>query len=269
MKFLILLTILVSCASKDKKEPTPLEKKALIHYNHGTSSLVQKQYTEALRSLMEANSLKPDDTKILNNLGMAYYFKDSKDRAKSYIKRAIEVDPKNTDARLNLATIYMGEKNYSAAERGFLAILKDLTYRNQANTYFNLGKLNLAQNKTRSAINYFNKSLKENENYCPASFQLGLIDYKLRKYKQAYEQFKKASLGTCYQNPEPQFYQALSLLKMGNDSLARLKFEEVTERFSNSPYADKSLYYMKKTYKPQYNRESLSKRKRKILTPDF
>ncbi len=243
MRFLVLVLLVISCAS-NKKEKTPAQKKAEIHYNQGTKELVNKDYTSALTHLIEANALSPDDARILNNLGMAYYFKGSTDRGIRYIKRSLEVNPKNTDARLNLATIYMNRKNYSEAEKQYKTILEDLTYPKQQRTHYNLGVLYSKQGLYRQAFDQFNKSLKIDETYCPANFQLGLTQYKQRNFKRAYEFFKDASLGECYKLPEPQFYQALSLIKINNLPLARLKFEEIAERFPRSDYARKSLQYL-------------------------
>ncbi len=110
------MSVLASCASQNKKELSSAQKKAKLYFSQGTRNLVAQDYTKALSNLMEAVALDPDNSEIHNNLGMAYFFKNSRQKAVAHIKRSIQLDHKNTDAKLNLATIYMNEGNLSQAE---------------------------------------------------------------------------------------------------------------------------------------------------------
>ena len=86
--FLILVLLpLVSCSSRKEKSIT--DKKADLYYGQGTNLLRSKDYTKALKSLIASNKYRPNDTKTLNNLGMAYYFKKSVTSAVNYITKAI------------------------------------------------------------------------------------------------------------------------------------------------------------------------------------
>jgi type IV pilus assembly protein PilF len=101
------LFIVTSCASDDvNRELTIDEKKAELYYDQGTSELIQKNYSQALNNLLKAKELRPLDSKVRTNLGMAYYFKEQVQLAVSELKEAIKLDTKNSDAKLNLATIY-------------------------------------------------------------------------------------------------------------------------------------------------------------------
>ena len=98
---------------------------------------------------------------------MAYYFKGADKRAIAAINKALEIDKKNTAARMNLATIELKRKNYKRAEKLYFEILEDLTYMAQFRTYYNLGILNQELGQQQKALEYFAKSLKENDTYCP------------------------------------------------------------------------------------------------------
>ena len=89
-----LLFFVVGCGGQQVVDKSTEEKKADLYYSTGTANLMNGSYTEALDKLIEANQLRPNDTKILNNLGMAYYFKNDVKNALFHIKKAIEVDPK-------------------------------------------------------------------------------------------------------------------------------------------------------------------------------
>lgn len=272
MRLLLLTIILIGCAS-ESKEVSVNRKKAEIYYNRGTEQLVQKEYTGALKHLLEAHRLRPEDTRILNNLGMAYYFKKRPKTAIKYINKAIELDPKNTRAKLNIATLYMESKNYDLARKNFNAVLEDLTFDQQYRTYYNLGVLATKENKTNQALNFFNQSITENASYCPAHFQIGLIQYEQARYEAALESFKNASKGTCYENPEPLYHQALTYLKLNQVAFAKDKLEDIIGRFSGTKYAKTAQRKLNaiNVRLDQYEAKVLRGENpyRQILTPDF
>jgi type IV pilus assembly protein PilF len=232
------LLLLTSCASKTE---TKKSREIELYFGAGTQALMDKDYTEALRNLLKANELSPNNSEILNNLGMAYYFKGEKELALKTLNRALKINQKNSDARTNLASIYYSEGNYSAAEMEYKKVLKDLTYQKQARTYFNLGLLELNVRKNvKAAENYFQKSVKEDENYCPAYHHLGLIQYARREFSNAFTSFKEATLGVCYEFPAPHFYQALTLIELNRIDEARMKLVEVDTRFKKSIYSEEA-----------------------------
>jgi type IV pilus assembly protein PilF len=232
------LLLLTSCASKtDAKKAREIE----LYFGAGTQALMDKEYTEALRNLLKANELSPNSSEILNNLGMAYYFKGEKELALRTLNKSIKINEKNSDARMNLASIYYSEGDYDAAEKAYKIILKDLTYQKQARTYFNLGLMELSIRKNvKAAENYFQRSVKEDDNYCPSYHHLGLIQYSRRDYVNALTNFKEATLGVCYEYPAPHFYQALTLIELNQIDEARMKLVEVDTRFKKSIYSEKA-----------------------------
>ena len=273
ISLLVLSTFIVSCSSNKPKELSPRDKRANIYYGQGTRNLVDKEYTKALKNLLEANSLRSNDTKIHTNLGMAYYFKKNEKLAIKHLNYAIELDGKNTDARLNLATVLMNQGKYNEAEAQYQMILKDLVYEKQFRTYYNLGILELKRNNIPKAVEYFNSSINVEENYCPSFFQLGKVHFKQANYKKAMKMFVEASMGTCYENPEPHYMQAMTLVKLKRYGDATLKLEEMIEKFALTKFesiAQRALVRVNELKKKRYNDQMNAKNyDRNILTPDF
>lgn len=276
MKYFLTLLLFTSCATKQAPKKSPTEKKASLYYNQGTANLISKDYTKALKNLTMANKLIPNNSKTLNNLGMAYYLKKNPTTAINYIKKAIEVDKKNSDAKINLATIYMNLGKNSQAKAIYQGVLKDLMYEDQYKTYYNLGILSLKDKQIHKAKEFFAQSLTSNENYCPAHFQLGLISYRSGRYKKAAEQFKSSGMGTCYNNPEPFLMKAQAELKSGDLFKSRNTFESIVERFPRSKQAlIAKEKLMKIDQSPKQRRDSieyLGKRinlKDEVNTPNF
>ena len=261
------LFLMTSCASKKDVK----SKQAELYYGAGTQSLMQKQYTEALKNLIKANELDPNNSDILNNLGMAYYFKGEKEIAVKTLLRALEINKKNSDAKTNLASIFYKDGKVSEAEKMYKQVLKDLTYDKQARTLFNLGILELkAKGNTVSAENYFKKSIKEDDNYCPAYYHLGLLQFNRRQFNSALKNFREAAMGTCYESPAPHYYQALSLIELRRYEDARLKLDDIDTRFKKSAFAAKARAKSIEINELENRKSPESHASRNVLeSPDF
>lgn len=237
---ILMLSALMLTACASKKENSKL-KQANLYFGAGTQSLMERQYTDALSNLLKANELNPNNSEILNNLGMAYYFKGEKDLALKTLNEALKLDEKNSDARVNLASIFFKDGKFAEAERIYKRVLKDLTYDKQARTLYNLGVLEMQHKRDSvAAESYFKKSIKEDDNYCPSYYQLGMIQMQRRQFTTALKNFKEASMGTCYDSPAPHYQQALVLIELHRYDEARVKLDEVDSRFSKSVYAVKA-----------------------------
>lgn len=234
--FLVMSLFLLSCASKQKNDLSPEEKQAQLYYDQGTRELVSGDYTLALQKLIKAHNLRPNDSEISNNLGMAYYFKEDVNRAKLYIQRAIKLDDENADAKLNLATIYMREKDHDKARRLYLKLIDNLTYLGNDRTYYNLALIELNQQNANQAIKYLNQSVEINPNYCPSFYLLGDIAKERKQYKKALDFYKSSSMGTCYDNFEPHMAQVNMMIMLKHYEAARLKLDEMHEKFAMSKY---------------------------------
>ncbi len=233
--FLAISSLITSCASKETERR---QKQADLQMGAGTQALVERNYTDALNALLKANELKPNDSEILNNLGMAYYFKGSTDIALKHLSQSLKVNPDNSDAKINIGSIYYAEGKIVESEKMFLAVLKDLTYTKQARTYYNLGMIELLQRKNLAkAQHYFQKSVTEDENYCSGHFQLGFVLFKKGNFNKAYQSFKDSTLGVCNKSVVGHYYQGLALVEMRRYEDARLKFTEIDSQFKTSSYA--------------------------------
>lgn len=235
MSTLCILALLVSCSSAQKKQ----KEKADLYFGAGTQSLMNQEYTDALTNLLKANELDPENPEIINNLAMAYYFKGEKDLAIKSLKKSIEIKD-NSDAKVNLASIYFENGDVNTAEKIYKTVLKDLTYDKQARTLYNLGLIELKRGKNVGAENYFKKSVKEDSSYCPAFFQLGMLNYQRRQFESALKNFREATIGTCYDQPASHYYQGLTLNGLKRYHEAMMKFDEIDARFKSTVYAAKA-----------------------------
>src|SRR5205085_11065224 len=121
----------------------------LLHYNRGREAFQEGRYAEARRELESAQRLRPDDSDVLNLLGLVYFktnafpeaeviyrrlssenpnvfilhsnlglilFKQAKlDEAEQYLLRAVELRPNYAKSHLYLGLLYRQRKKLGLA----------------------------------------------------------------------------------------------------------------------------------------------------------
>jgi tetratricopeptide (TPR) repeat protein len=216
--------------------------------------------------------MENDNADILNNLGMAYYFKGDNALAMKCLKKSLEINPKNSDAKNNIGSIYYEEGQIQQAETLYKEVLKDLTYEKQARTYYNLGLLELEKkNNVAEAEMYFKNSLKESEDYCPSHYKLGTIYYSHREFNKAYKSFREATMGTCLNSPAAHYQMGLALVELRRYNDARMKLDEVQNRFAKTNFAAKARAKMLEVDELEKQYKTLEARSpRKVIqSPEF
>jgi len=252
---LIAVLTIFGCASNNVDD-NPEMKKAEIHYAQGTGQLLNKEYTKALDSLIKSDQFRPEQTKTLNNLGMAYYFKGQKKLAVTYLKKALDADEKNSDARNNLASVYYNMGMFKEAKEEYLKVSEDLVYEHQYRVRFNLALIALKEGRSSEAQSLLLSSVEDNPSYCAAYFKLGELAKARQSYTEALDYFIKGGKDNCYELPAPIYEQAVVYMMLKNYTKAQEKFTQVSERFPTSTYA--ALASTKSRQVEKINRQELS-----------
>lgn len=278
MKKIIFITLFLilfaSCASNEPKDQTPNEKKADLYYELGTSELIKKNYLAALTNLLKARDFSPKDTKIRNNLGMAYYFKGQPELAVTELNEAISLDEKNSDAKINLGTIYFEKRKHKEARKLYEEVLTNLTFENQFRTYYNIALIDLSEGDRKGAFDNLAKSLKEKDDYCAAHFKLGEMYSEEYKFKEALASFRQAGKGTCVSEPAPLYQQAVTLNNLERKDEAKKKFQEVISKFPTTQYKAMAVSQINQLNEKTENDDkslSINKRQTEVIsnTPRF
>ena len=256
---------MAACAS-GPKEPTVEDKKADLFYEQGTNELVKKNYIEAINNLVKAKEFSPKNSKIRNNLGMSYYFKNQKELALIEIKEAIALDDKNSDAKINLATIYLENKRTKEARKLYEEVLKNITFESQFRTYYNLAQVDLAEGDRNGAFENLKKSLIEKEDYCNAHYAMGELYAEEYKFKEALASFKEASKGLCLNEAAPIYQQGVTLLNLDKKTEAKRKFEQVIEKFPKSKFKAMAINQIKQMENGPVEENVSNRRKTEVIT---
>jgi Tfp pilus assembly protein PilF len=228
--------VLSGCASSAKNE-----ERALLHLQMGMGSLNQGQYPQALKELLTAEELAPNNAIIQNNLAIAYYVRERYDLAEQHLRRALDIDPAYTEARVNLSRVLIERSQYPAAEVEVKKALDDLTYVSPEKAWFNYGLLNFRQQKYETAKDAFYKALQTQRENCEIHSYYGRSLFELKDYKSASEALDKAvSFCKGADFDEPHYYSALSYYHMGMKSKAVARLEEVISFYTNGKYKNKA-----------------------------
>jgi tetratricopeptide (TPR) repeat protein len=93
-------------------------------YKKGQKLIDEKEYSEALGSLLESRKLGFQSLDLHSDLGYVYYMlKDYENALKEY-GAVLAVDPRDTEIRYNVARIYEKQKKWDEAIKEYQAILK-------------------------------------------------------------------------------------------------------------------------------------------------
>lgn len=237
--FVCAAVLLASCASTNKGLSVN-ERKADIYYAAGTEDLMAKRFTEALASLIQAVKLMPNVPAYWNNLGLAYGGKNELGRAEESWKKALSLDNKFTDAKVNLGALYMKQKRFRESEVLFRDALKDLVYPNMAQVHFNLALLYSEWKKRSLVEQHLQLAVKANENHCPAWYRLGQIQKDRGDFATAEKSLQKSVSGICFNNPEIHYEISALHLKARDTEKAKSKLIEIIQLFPQSEWARKA-----------------------------
>jgi len=150
-----------------------LRKQGESSRNLGEAYMAQGNYTAALKELLAAEQLTPDDPYLHNDLGLTYMAKDRLDLAIEHFKKSLALKTDYAPAMNNLGTAYLAQQSWDAAIVCFKAISGDLLY---ATPHFPLSNLGLAyynQKKYDLSAKYYQEALKVEPGFPTAIRGLG------------------------------------------------------------------------------------------------
>jgi type IV pilus assembly protein PilF len=224
---LLALTILtiVACAGQSTQQNKRI---AESKRNIGEAYMRQGDYTAALRELLEAEKLDPEDAFTQNDLGLCYREKKLMTDALTHLKKAVELKPSYTPARNNLGRVYLEIGQVDKAIAIFKEISKDALY---ATPHFPLANLGLAYYRKGdypTALQYYHKALKLEPNFVFALHGLGRTYLAMHKGRLALKYLEQA-LQLAPKVAEIHFEYAEANLMLGRIAQAKISLENAID----------------------------------------
>jgi len=139
--YLWIFIFMISCASNALNK----KKEAEIHFRLGDSYLRQGKPGFALRELVQAQKLDPQNPDIYLDLGLAYMARGDLDKAEAQFKKSIQLNPEYGAAYNNLGLLYLRQKKLREAERCFKKAISIYVYPTPEVAYTNLGSCYILQ----------------------------------------------------------------------------------------------------------------------------
>lgn len=157
-------------ASCSSQKPTPSENNRLAEVKRdvGEAYMHQGNYTAALRELLEAEKMNPEDHIAQNDLGLCYMNKKRMADAITHFKKAVALKPAYAPARNNLGTAYLALKEWDAAIAIFKEISKDALYGTPHYPLSNMGLAYYHKGQYKMALRYYKEALKIQDNFVNA-----------------------------------------------------------------------------------------------------
>lgn len=234
-KGVIICIFIAGCASSGPSN----QDLARVHFRVGTSHLEKGNYPEALKDLMQAETLNPKDPLIHNNLGLAYFMRERYELSESQLRKAVELDSGFTDAKNNLARVLIERNNFKEARRYLDEVVEDLTYPQPEKAYINYGLSYFRELKYAEARDSFLKAINYDRENCLAQNYYGRCLLELQEPSKAIQALDKAA-GYCLKVnfDEPIYFSAIAYYRLGDRIKAQSRLETLVQK--NSPYKDKA-----------------------------
>jgi type IV pilus assembly protein PilF len=232
---ILLIFALFSCAANLEKR----KHQSKVTRTLGEAYMRQGNYTEALKELLKAEELYPNDHLLQNDLGLVYMAKKSFDNAEVHFKKAIELKPEYAAAKNNLGTVYLATENWDAAIASFREVLGDLLYATPHFPYSNLGLAYFHKGDYRQAeLNYL-KALEIEPNFVLALRGLGKTYLAMNRISAAISEFEKAvqqapNFAELYMDLGDAYQQSHAYKK------ALLSYRKVVELAPDTPLSERA-----------------------------
>ncbi len=150
----------------------------LVHKDIGLTLRKLDEYDKAMESYQKYLEKRPNDSRVLYEIGQVYIIKNQMDKALEYFEKTIEANPEDPNAYYNVAEVYFSSDN----------VEKSIEYYNRAleiqpdfvESYFKLALVYLKLNDKAKALEYMEKFLELE----PDSDRAELIKAEVKRLKE-------------------------------------------------------------------------------------
>ncbi|MCF7858173.1 MAG: tetratricopeptide repeat protein [Candidatus Cloacimonetes bacterium] len=126
--------------------------------NQGKLKIQTQEYEEAIESLLRVTKVVPDSTLTYRLIALCYDKLDDKENSKKYFIKTSELDPNDTYAKQQVASLYFAEENFEEAGNWYLAAT--INEKDNPDNYYNAGIAYKNANKNQLAFDAFLQALE-------------------------------------------------------------------------------------------------------------
>jgi Flp pilus assembly protein TadD len=153
----------------------------------GVLNFQKKDYDLAIHYFEKAFSLNPSNAEIQNNLGLAFYQKGQFDDAIPYFKRAVQLNSFYSEAYSNLGSaVFQKDLLEEAVEYYHKALQYNPKNIDACN---NLGTSLLMAGQYQESLRFFRRAITLNPDFAPAHFNLSCVLLLLGDFKNGWKEY--------------------------------------------------------------------------------
>lgn len=220
--------------------------RAALHLQMAVSLMSNNKLPEALSELNVAEQLTPSNPEIQSYMGIVYQLRNRPLEAEKRFLRALELEPKYTDVRTNLARLYIDNNRVKDALKQIAIVENDLTYPAPEKALLLKGMAYHKMGDFKKAEPVLIQSYQTQRESCLGSYFLGRTYYDQKKLRDAAQVLDQA-IANCKNSKfeEPLFYASMSHYELGDKSQARARAEELVAKYPKSPLVSKANALLK------------------------
>ncbi|HSI23660.1 MAG TPA: type IV pilus biogenesis/stability protein PilW [Methylophilaceae bacterium] len=197
---IMMALVLVACGTTGGKtgEDSNSRHRAKLHTELASAYYSQGQMAIALEEFTKAVGLDSSYAPAYTGLGLVHAALKQDAKAESNFKRALQLEPENSEAHNNYGTFLCVRNRVDEAISEFMTAVKNPLYASPESAYLNAGICALKKKDIRNAETYFQNALRAEPNMRAASYQLAQLYFSKGEHLQA-----RAHLEQAMKNIDP------------------------------------------------------------------
>lgn len=188
-KLLIIMMALVlaACAAKGVRtgEDSHSRNRAKLHTELAAAYYAQGQMAIALEEFTKATELDSSYAPAYTGLGLVHAALKQDTKAESNFKRALQLEPENSEAHNNYGTFLCVRNRVDEAIGEFMTAVKNPLYATPESAYLNAGICALKKKDIKGAETHFQNALRVEPTMRAASYQLAQLYFSKGEHLQA------------------------------------------------------------------------------------
>ncbi|HEX8706285.1 MAG TPA: social motility TPR repeat lipoprotein Tgl, partial [Myxococcaceae bacterium] len=219
--------------------PTEKERNsAEIHYNLGLQAQQAGNIQEAINEFKRAVDLDPDSADAHNALGILLHLSYKRyDEAIKHYERALEVRPNFSEARTNLANVYLDQDRYDEAIKLYEQVLNDMLYPTPFIAQGNLGWAYFKKGDTVKGLENIRAAVTLNPKFCLGYKNLGIIYEHTGNTEESCRQFTRYR-ESCEDAADAHMHEGVCRAKLGQVDAARERFTTCEQKATKPALQD-------------------------------
>jgi Tfp pilus assembly protein PilF len=244
LRFLLPTALLIlgmtGCASLRSRESSPSE--AAKWVGLAEASLGDQDPVGALQALEKAEQIDADLPALHHVRALAYLARNDLSSAMPAIRRARELDLRDSSIATTMGKILMDAGRMAEAEQVLLQAARDPLYRGAFRARTNLGILNLRRDDLIAARLHLDRAIQDSpEQACVAHYFRGQVSIRQGRLREAIRDLERSTQKLCVGYAEAELLLGSTLISDKQYDRARRQFLEIRQRFPGTQWADAAM----------------------------